>query len=61
MPRNVVELSIYRDNLEFEPLPDDVSIVPTQFIRHRSTPRLQVIESLFDSLRWLPEQAVNQS
>ncbi len=61
MPRNVVELSIYRDSLLFEYLPEDVSIVPTQFIRHRSTPRLQVIESLFDSLRWLPDRAVNQS
>ncbi|SEQ07139.1 DNA-binding transcriptional regulator, LysR family [Amphritea atlantica] len=56
MPRNVVELSIYRDNLEFEPLPDDVSLVPTQFIRHRSTPALNVIEALFDSLRWLPNR-----
>ena len=57
MPRNVVALSIYRDSLIFETLPSDVAVVPTQFIRHRSTPRLKVIEALFDSLRWLPERA----
>ena len=57
MPRNVVELSIYRNSLIFETLPDEVAVVPTQFIRHRNTPRLKVIEALFDSLRWLPDRA----
>lgn len=58
MPRDVVELSIYRDSLKFDSLPDDIAIVPTQFIQHRSTPRLKVMEGLFDSLRWLPERVV---
>lgn len=58
MPRNVVELSIYRDSLRFDTLPDDIAIVPTQFIQHRSTPQLNVMERLFDSLRWLPERVV---
>ncbi|WP_170167386.1 LysR family transcriptional regulator [Amphritea balenae] len=56
MPRNVMELSIYRNSLVCESLPEDIAQVPTQFIQHRSTPRLKVMERLFDSLQWLPVQ-----
>ena len=58
MPRNVVELSIYRASLSYESLPDDIAQVPTQFIQHRTTPRLKVMERLFDSLEWLPQQEI---
>ena len=58
MPRNVVELSIYRTSLSYESLPDDIAQVPTQFIQHRTTPRLKVMERLFDSLEWLPQQEI---
>ncbi|MDX2421214.1 MAG: LysR family transcriptional regulator [Amphritea sp.] len=56
MPRNVVELSFYREHLTLDVLPAELAIVPTVLIRHRSTPRLKVIESLLASLRWLPDQ-----
>lgn len=58
MPRNVVELSIYRTSLSYESLPDEIAQVPTQFIQHRTTPRLKVMERLFDSLEWLPQQEI---
>lgn len=58
MPRNVVELSIYRSSLVYEALPDEVAYVPTQFIQHRTTPRLKIMERLFDTLQWLPQQEI---
>lgn len=56
MPKNVVERSTYRDSLAMEPLPDHIALVPTQFIQHRKTPRLKIMERLFESLQWLPDQ-----
>ncbi|MEH6577135.1 MAG: LysR substrate-binding domain-containing protein [Amphritea sp.] len=52
MPRSVVERSSYSDSLVMETLPEHIARVPTQFIQHRSTPRLKVMERLFESMLW---------
>ncbi|MCV6609675.1 MAG: LysR substrate-binding domain-containing protein [Amphritea sp.] len=57
MPEYVVESSIYRDNLAYEPLPDEIALVPTQFIQHRTTPELKIMAWLFTALQWWPEKA----
>lgn len=57
MPEYVVESSIYREGLTCEALPDEIALVPTQFIQHRTTPELKIMARLFTALQWWPEKA----
>lgn len=52
MPRNVVERSSYSDSLLMETLPEHIASAPIQFIQHRTTPPLAVMQRLFKSLQW---------